>query len=59
MIAKWYSIILLDPVPQGGKRPLVPQEAGFQVCRAKVVAQARPTISMTLAPVTAIPEVFN
>ena len=38
----------LDPVPRGGKRPVVPQEARFQVCRAKVVAQGRTTITMML-----------
>ena len=39
---------LLDPVPRGGKRPLVPQEAGFQVCRAKVLAQGASTNPMVL-----------
>ena len=52
-------IFLLDPVPRGGKRPLVPQSAGFLVCRVKVVAQARPRIGMVLAPAATIPEVFN
>ena len=39
---------LLDPVPRGGKRPLVPQVAGSQVCRVKVLAQGGTTNPMVL-----------
>ena len=34
--------------PTGRKRPLVPQVTGFQVCRAKVLAQGCSTITMML-----------
>ena len=48
LMCRTIHVLHVDPVPRGGKRPLVSQSTGFQVFRAKVVAQPRPIIRLIL-----------